>query len=64
MTRAGFRSVIVLIQLSIYIRSYKRRHKVYTSGQFKCLMIEPNSRVSITTGCALDDRGKLRFGSP
>jgi hypothetical protein len=35
MTRAGFESVIVLIQLSIYIHSYKRRREVYTSGQLK-----------------------------
>jgi len=63
MTRAGFVSVIVLIQLSICIPSYKLRHEVYTSGHFKCLMIEPNNRVSITTGCTLDVRGKLGFDS-
>ena len=61
--RAGFVSLMVLIQLSIYIRSYKLRHEVYTSGQFKVLMIEPNSRVSITTGCTLDNREKLGFDS-
>ena len=46
MTRAGFESVIVLIvliQLSICIHSYKRRREVYTSGQLKWLIIEPNS---------------------